>query len=171
MLMIGIDGTCRGWVVVEVFEDVIERDVKVRRPSLSMARCVHALAINDSIGSPRRRTTGPARASNSVHRPSCCRKMIAALPFGRRHQAQRCDGAFETPGQVCWPGALMRWRMLGELMALADKDRIQLADRHEMPEAVVYRKLGNRIKIIDPSPVTTDECLSESCRAASATRS
>jgi hypothetical protein len=60
----------------------------------------------------------------------------------------------------------MRWRMLVQLMTLADKDRIQLADRHEMLKAVVYRKLCNRIKIIDPSRVTTDECLSESCRAA-----
>jgi hypothetical protein len=35
-----------------------------------------------------------------------------------------------------------------------------------MLKAVVYRKLGNRIKIIDPSPVTTDECLNESRGAA-----
>jgi hypothetical protein len=60
----------------------------------------------------------------------------------------------------------MRWRMLVELMTLADKDRIQLADRHQRPNAVVHRQLGNRIKIIDTSPVATDECLGESCRAA-----
>ena len=60
----------------------------------------------------------------------------------------------------------MRRRMLVQPMTLADKDRIQLADRHEMPKAVVHRKLRNRIKIIDPSRVTTDECLSESRRAA-----
>src|SRR5271155_5370981 len=35
-----------------------------------------------------------------------------------------------------------------------------------MRKAVVHRKLGNGIKIVDPSRVTTDECLSESCRAA-----
>jgi hypothetical protein len=35
-----------------------------------------------------------------------------------------------------------------------------------MPEAVIHRKLGNRIKIIDPSRVTTDECLNESRGAA-----
>jgi hypothetical protein len=56
--------------------------------------------------------------------------------------------------------------MLAQLMALADKDRIQVADRHKMSEAVIHRKLGNRIKIIDPSRVTPDECLDESCRAA-----
>ena len=60
----------------------------------------------------------------------------------------------------------MRWRMLVQLMTLADKDRIQLADRHEMPKAVVYRKLCYRIKIIDPSRVTIDERLNESCRPA-----
>src|SRR5271163_3327819 len=35
-----------------------------------------------------------------------------------------------------------------------------------MRKAVVHRKFGNRIKIVDPNRVTTDECLSESCRAA-----
>ncbi|GAB5001132.1 hypothetical protein MAHJHV64_12950 [Mycobacterium avium subsp. hominissuis] len=55
--------------------------------------------------------------------------------------------------------------MLVQLMALADEDRIQVADRHEMLKAVVYRKLCNRIKIIDPNRVTTDERLNKSCRA------
>ena len=59
----------------------------------------------------------------------------------------------------------MRRRMLTQLMTLADKDRIQLADRQQRTKAVVHRKLSNRIKIIDPSQVTTDECLSKSCRA------
>jgi hypothetical protein len=60
----------------------------------------------------------------------------------------------------------MRRRMLVELMALADKDGIQVADRHQRRQAVVHRKLGNRSKIIDSSRVTTDECLNKSCRAA-----
>jgi hypothetical protein len=56
--------------------------------------------------------------------------------------------------------------MLVELMTLADEDRIQLADRQKMSKAVVHRKLGNRIKIVDPGRVTADERLNESCWAA-----
>src|SRR5580700_9165896 len=35
-----------------------------------------------------------------------------------------------------------------------------------MSKAVVHRELGNRIKIVDPSRVTTNECLYETRRAA-----
>ncbi|OBK41154.1 hypothetical protein A5658_02605 [Mycobacterium sp. 1245111.1] len=51
-------------------------------------------------------------------------------------------------------------------MTLADKDRIQLAHRQQRTEALAHRKLSNGIKIIDPSRVTTDECVNESCGAA-----
>lgn len=60
----------------------------------------------------------------------------------------------------------MRGPMLRQAMTSADKDRIQFADRQQMTKALVHRKLSYRIKILDPSRVTTDECLSESRRAA-----